>query len=75
VGVKSYYFTPGGFLYRKDPGTEEEGDSSAVASPKRSGITGSSGGKDFLYPFSADSGGRAHISGFGLFSLLTPINQ
>jgi hypothetical protein len=22
---KTYYFTPGGFLYRKDPGTEEIG--------------------------------------------------
>jgi hypothetical protein len=22
---KAYYFTPGGFLYRKDPGTEEIG--------------------------------------------------
>jgi len=22
---KSYYFTPGGFLYRKDPGSEEVG--------------------------------------------------
>jgi hypothetical protein len=22
---KTYYFTPGGFLYRKDPGTEEVG--------------------------------------------------
>ena len=25
VGGKIYYFTPGGFLYRKDPGTEEVG--------------------------------------------------
>jgi hypothetical protein len=25
VGGKTYYFTPGGFLYRKDPGTEEVG--------------------------------------------------
>jgi len=24
-GGKTYYFTPGGFLYRKDPGTEEVG--------------------------------------------------
>jgi hypothetical protein len=23
VGVNTYYFTPGGFLYCKDPGTEE----------------------------------------------------
>ncbi len=23
VGSKTYYFTPGGFLYRKDPWTEE----------------------------------------------------
>ena len=25
VGGKTYYFTPGGFLYRKDPGSEEAG--------------------------------------------------
>ena len=25
VEGKTYYFTPGGFLYRKDPGTEEIG--------------------------------------------------
>ena len=25
VGEKTYYFTPGGFLYRKDPGTGEVG--------------------------------------------------
>ena len=25
VENKTYYFTPGGFLYRKDPGTEEVG--------------------------------------------------
>jgi hypothetical protein len=25
LGGKIYYFTPGGFLYRKDPGTEEVG--------------------------------------------------
>jgi hypothetical protein len=25
VEGKTYYFTPGGFLYRKDPGTEEVG--------------------------------------------------
>lgn len=25
LGEKTYYFTPGGFLYRKDPGTEEVG--------------------------------------------------
>jgi hypothetical protein len=25
VGGKTYYFTPGGFLYRRDPGTEEVG--------------------------------------------------
>jgi len=24
-GGQTYYFTPGGFLYRKDPGTEEVG--------------------------------------------------
>ena len=37
---QTYYFTPGGFLYRKDPGTEEVGASSAVTSPTRSGTTG-----------------------------------
>jgi len=25
IDGKTYYFTPGGFLYRKDPGTEEVG--------------------------------------------------
>jgi hypothetical protein len=25
AGTNTYYFTPGGFLYRKDPGTEEVG--------------------------------------------------
>ena len=25
VGGKTYYFTPGGFLYRKESGTEEAG--------------------------------------------------
>jgi hypothetical protein len=25
VSGSTYYFTPGGFLYRKDPGTEEVG--------------------------------------------------
>jgi hypothetical protein len=25
IGGKTYYFMPGGFLYRKDPGTEEVG--------------------------------------------------
>ncbi len=25
VGANTYYFTPGGFLYRKDPGEEEVG--------------------------------------------------
>jgi hypothetical protein len=25
VDEKTYYFTPGGFLYRRDPGTEEVG--------------------------------------------------
>ena len=25
IGAKTYYFTPGGFLYRKDPGSDEVG--------------------------------------------------
>jgi hypothetical protein len=25
IGAHTYYFTPGGFLYRKDPGSEEVG--------------------------------------------------
>ena len=25
IGATTYYFTPGGFLYRKDPGSEEVG--------------------------------------------------
>ena len=25
IGPDTYYFTPGGFLYRKDPGSEEVG--------------------------------------------------
>ncbi|MDQ3834939.1 MAG: hypothetical protein M3315_15240, partial [Actinomycetota bacterium] len=25
IDGKTYYFTPGGFLYRRDPGTEEVG--------------------------------------------------
>jgi hypothetical protein len=25
IGADTYYFTPGGFLYRKDPGSEEVG--------------------------------------------------
>lgn len=25
IGANTYYFTPGGFLYRKDPGTDEVG--------------------------------------------------
>ena len=25
IGGRTYYFTPGGFLYRKDPGSEEVG--------------------------------------------------
>jgi hypothetical protein len=25
IGANTYYFTPGGFLYRKDSGTEEVG--------------------------------------------------
>ncbi len=25
LGAKTYYFTPGGFLYRKDPGSDEVG--------------------------------------------------
>ena len=25
IGANTYYFTPGGFLYRKDPGSDEVG--------------------------------------------------
>ena len=25
IGTNTYYFTPGGFLYRKDPGSDEVG--------------------------------------------------
>jgi hypothetical protein len=37
---KTYYFTPGGFLYRKDSWTEELGGSSAATSLTRPGTTG-----------------------------------
>ena len=40
IGAKTYYFTPGGFLYRKDPGAEEVGASSTDSSPTRSGTAG-----------------------------------
>jgi hypothetical protein len=30
IGANTYYFTPGGFLYRKDPGSEEVGGFSAA---------------------------------------------
>jgi hypothetical protein len=40
MGANAYYFAPGGFLYRKDPGSEEVRASSAVTSPTRPGITG-----------------------------------
>ena len=36
---KSYYFTPGGFLYRKEHGSEEVGASSAATLPMKSGTT------------------------------------
>ena len=37
---KAYYFTPDGFLYRKeDPAAEEVGTSSAATSPTKSGTT------------------------------------
>ena len=39
VDGKLYYFTPGGFLYRKDPATGALGASSAAISPMRSGST------------------------------------
>ena len=37
---KTYYFTPGGFLYRKELGSEKWGDYSAATSPMRCGTTG-----------------------------------
>jgi hypothetical protein len=42
LGEKTYYFTPGGFLCRKDPGTEEEefcGDLTHEARPYRTNDT------------------------------------
>ena len=39
LGGKSYYFTPGGFLYRKEPGSEEVGGSSVATLPMKSGTT------------------------------------
>ena len=36
-GTNTYYFTPGGLLYRKDPGSEEVGNSVVTISPTRSG--------------------------------------
>lgn len=39
VDGKLYYFTPGGFLYCRESGTEEIGASSAATSPMRSGAT------------------------------------
>jgi len=39
VDGKLYYFTPGGFLYRKDSAAGALGTSSAAISPMRSGTT------------------------------------
>ena len=39
MDADTYYFTPGGFLYRKDPGPEEAGAFSAATSPTRFGTT------------------------------------
>ncbi len=39
LGGKSYYFTPGGFLYRKELGSEEVGASCAATLPMKSGTT------------------------------------
>jgi len=39
IGAKIYYFTPGGFLYRKDPGSEEVGGFFVATSRTRSGAT------------------------------------
>jgi hypothetical protein len=40
AGTNTCYFTPGGFLYRKDPGTEEVGEASSVGTcPTRPGTT------------------------------------
>ena len=51
VDGKIYYFTPGGFLYRRDPGTEVVGASSAATSPVRLGATGpTTGSKSFSSP-------------------------
>jgi hypothetical protein len=40
IEANTYYFTPGEFLYRKDPRTEEVGASSVATSPTRFGTTG-----------------------------------
>ena len=39
VGGKLYYFTPGGFLYRRDPAQKRWEASSVATSPRRSGAT------------------------------------
>jgi hypothetical protein len=40
IGRKTYYFTPGGFLYRKAPGPKRLGASSVAFSPTRLGAIG-----------------------------------
>ena len=40
AGANTYYFIPGGFLYRKGSGTEEGGASCAATSQTKPGTTG-----------------------------------
>jgi hypothetical protein len=61
---ETYYFTPGGFLYRKDPGPKRWEVSSAATSPTRSGTTGPTTASGSLYQLASSIRKRA-----GLYSL------
>ena len=50
VDGKLYYFTPGGFRYRKDPATGALGASSAAISPTRPGTIGRVTGRQLSHP-------------------------
>ena len=45
IGANTYYFTPGGFLYRKDPDRTRWGAISVATSPTRFGTTGPTTGR------------------------------